>query len=242
MAGNHPQERGFSLVELMVAMTMGLIAIAGVFQIFNNTKQSNSTQEGMSLLYDNARYALYLLTEELMATGYDGGDGSVTQGIVTTDSAVDSDTLADTIDNSNGDQITISYDSATDCLGNNPGAEQNKIVQFSIVNAGLNWRCLYNGAVTAQTMVEGIENMQILYGEDTDGDLIANSYRSFGNVTNWNNIVSYRLALLVASVDDVAPTSDTNSYVLLNNPPITTTTNLLQRRRVFSRTIMIRNR
>jgi type IV pilus assembly protein PilW len=49
-------------------------------------------------------------------------------------------------------------------------------------------------------LATGIENMQVLYGEDTNGDGIANRYVTAANLVSWNNVVSLRVSLLVNSV------------------------------------------
>ncbi|MEN8762921.1 MAG: prepilin-type N-terminal cleavage/methylation domain-containing protein, partial [Thiogranum sp.] len=49
---------GFSMVELMVAMTISLLLMAGVVQIFGSSKASYVMQEGTSRLQENARFTL----------------------------------------------------------------------------------------------------------------------------------------------------------------------------------------
>jgi len=80
--------------------------------------------------------------------------------------------------------------------------------------------------------------LQILYGEDSDNDKIANRYINASNIAA-NPIVSVRIALLVSTNENIG-TVDNNTYALLNTPilgPIKD--NLL--RRVFIRTIILRN-
>ncbi len=63
---------GFSMVELMIAMVISLILMAGVIQIFSGSKQSYTMQEGTSRLQENARFALGRLTHDIGAAGYLG--------------------------------------------------------------------------------------------------------------------------------------------------------------------------
>ena len=49
--------QGFSLVELMIAITLGLLLLAGVAQVFVNSKQGYRVQESVGRLQENARYA-----------------------------------------------------------------------------------------------------------------------------------------------------------------------------------------
>ena len=81
---------------------------------------------------------------------------------------------------------------------------------------------------TPQELVEGVENMQILYGEDTDNDDAANIYVDAGSVTNMNRVMSIRVTLTIRSVEDnVVATQNSGDYRL---------------RRTFSTTTTVRNR
>ena len=56
----------------------------------------------------------------------------------------------------------------------------------------------------AEELVEGVEDMQILYGENTNNDA-SNSADRFipaDQVTTWDNVVSVRISLLVRSIED----------------------------------------
>ncbi len=67
------------------------------------------------------------------------------------------------------------------------------------------WRGSFNmGPISnVQELVEGVENMQVLYGEDTTADGIADRYVTMNNVTNVANIVSARVSLLMRSIEQV---------------------------------------
>lgn len=66
------QSNGFTMVELMVAMTISLLLMAGVVQIFSGSKMSYIMQEGNSRLQENARFALGRLSHDINAAGYLG--------------------------------------------------------------------------------------------------------------------------------------------------------------------------
>jgi type IV pilus assembly protein PilW len=69
------------------------------------------------------------------------------------------------------------------------------------------------GSAGAEELVEGIENMQIRYGEDTDGDRAADVYRTAKTVADWGDVVSVRVGLLVRSPQIIAKAPlDTNQY------------------------------
>ena len=51
-------------------------------------------------------------------------------------------------------------------------------------------------------LVEGVEDMQISYGEDTDGDRTADAYRDASAVFDWSAVVSARIHLLLRTNDN----------------------------------------
>lgn len=51
-------ERGFSMVELLVALVIGLIMIAGLIQIFLANRQSYRVMEGANFMQENLRFAV----------------------------------------------------------------------------------------------------------------------------------------------------------------------------------------
>lgn len=78
------RQAGLSLIELMVAMVIGLILIAGVIEIYVNSKQTYRDQDALSRLQENGRYALGILTTNVRPAGFSGcGDiESVTPTII----------------------------------------------------------------------------------------------------------------------------------------------------------------
>jgi len=63
---------GFSLVELMIAMAISLLLLAGVIQIYIDSKRNYTIQESLSRLQESGRYAVTLLTQDLRLSGYYG--------------------------------------------------------------------------------------------------------------------------------------------------------------------------
>ena len=57
--------RGYSLVELMIAMAIGLVIVAAVLYVFASNRQSYRTTEGMSRIQENARISFELLARDI---------------------------------------------------------------------------------------------------------------------------------------------------------------------------------
>ena len=65
-------QKGLSLIELMVAMVVGLILIAGVIEIYVNSKQTYRNQDALSRLQENGRYVLSILSTNIRPAGFSG--------------------------------------------------------------------------------------------------------------------------------------------------------------------------
>ena len=61
--------RGFSLVELMIAITLGLLLTAGLIQLFSSTKVTFNTNDALARVQENGRFALETLKRELREAG-----------------------------------------------------------------------------------------------------------------------------------------------------------------------------
>jgi type IV pilus assembly protein PilW len=64
--------RGFSIVELMVAMALSVMLLAGVVAIFASSRSSYETTEKMSRIQENGRFALDQIVRDIRAAGYVG--------------------------------------------------------------------------------------------------------------------------------------------------------------------------
>lgn len=66
------RQRGFSLIELMVAVTLGFIVVGAVGYLFLGSRQSFRTTDNLSRMQENARYALESITRDVRMAGYIG--------------------------------------------------------------------------------------------------------------------------------------------------------------------------
>ena len=72
MKNKHIQQ-GFTLVEVMIALIIGLFLTAGVIKIFSSTNQTNRVQENLSRMQENARFAMQFLSKDIREAGFKGG-------------------------------------------------------------------------------------------------------------------------------------------------------------------------
>jgi type IV pilus assembly protein PilW len=62
--------RGFSLVELMVAITLALIVTAGVISVFVGSRSAFEATSGTAALTDGGRFALNFISNSVRGAGY----------------------------------------------------------------------------------------------------------------------------------------------------------------------------
>ena len=65
-------QRGISLVELMISITIGLILMTGVVQLFLSSRATFSTQQALSRVQETGRLAMEFLAEDIRMAGYMG--------------------------------------------------------------------------------------------------------------------------------------------------------------------------
>ena len=70
------RSRGFSLVELMVAMALGLVIVGGVVSVLTANKRSYRTNEGLAQLQETARSAYELMARDVRQSGTTGCDNA----------------------------------------------------------------------------------------------------------------------------------------------------------------------
>lgn len=68
-----PGQRGFSLIELMVALLLGLLLMSGIIAVYLESKRGWAQDEAIARVQENGRYALRLLAREIAMAGFLGG-------------------------------------------------------------------------------------------------------------------------------------------------------------------------
>ena len=65
------EKKGFTLVELLIAMAIALVVIAAVSSTFIFQQKTFNVQEQITEMQQGARAAIDMLTNEIMLAGYD---------------------------------------------------------------------------------------------------------------------------------------------------------------------------
>ena len=232
-------QSGLSLIETMVTLLLGLLLVAAIGHVMHSTQMSYRSQQGFSSLQENSRFAFHFLNRFIRLAGYHS-DPTVDEGSVFV--GANAAVAGTEGGGSNPDSITIRFEGdgvMQNCVGAAAGAGTLSTVTFSIDAANHELDC--GDGATTETLVGGIENMQILYGEDVNGDGSANRYVAADSAV-MADVVSVRIALLVntGESENLGQGLDTKSYDLLGT--VYNPADDLLRRRVAHAVIHLRNR
>ena len=125
--------------------------------------------------------------------------------------------------NPGGQYINIAHGVNVNKLSHRQHIYQDDAEVFKLVNT--TFYIAYNGAgqpslfrkslgnantMNEEELVEGVEDMQLWYGEDMDGNGVPNKYVESSRVGNWDNIVAVRVVLQVRSIEDNLTKDPTN--------------------------------
>lgn len=243
------RQKAFTLVELMIAGTLGLLLIAGIIQLFLGSNQNFTLQDELADIQEDGRFSLMFLENEIQRSGWFEDVGGNPAPLVFTD-PVAADYVAGT------DFVTISYQlvadgTAQDCNGN--FVADGLVINTFYLGGADNEQliCLGNGGVAGQPLVDGVKDFQVLYGVETDvacPDGAINQYMTGGQILAVNDVTanpslhlivaSVRVALLMASDTDVLGVNESETHYLLDT---VNTTNTKLAYRTFQQTIYIPN-
>lgn len=326
--------KGFSIIEFMIAISLGAMLIGGVISVYLSNKTTFNIQQGLARIQENGRFINHILTQDLRMAGFQGCTSLSSTNIVNLVPNKPYTTLLDIpvygyeaqqdtwsptlpanitgkvkpgtdvieirkaanlgvqlkapmtrpntailIENrygiQAGDTVLI-----TDCTTGNlfiAGANSNaSAITHTVANNTSNDLAkayqqdaqimkfeyfIYYIKDTGRTnnrnnivyglfrqddkgneieIASGVENMQVLYGVDTNGDKNADSFMSATTVTagnNWNNVITIQITSLLNSIDDIELT---NKSYYFNGEVLTSTDR--RTKKEWNSFVKIRNR
>lgn len=132
--------RGFGLIELMVALALGLIVVLGVAQIFISAKNTYVSQNASASMQEDARFVLSKMLQEIRMVGMFGCLESIT------DSSSASDFAANSATPISWDNANLKLTLVTADIGNNGGTPT-----WTVISDCRNSATAYSGPHTAPT-------------------------------------------------------------------------------------------
>lgn len=242
---------GFSLVEMMIAMVIALVALGATLALYLSSSQTARFQSAVQRVNENGRFAIDMISRSVRMSGYDpAGGASITGDSIKGTTGMSGVTLSSSkiTFKSTGDTVATWYQGGKgsdgsdirDCQGKVVGVSTIVTNQYSVTTDN-ELVCITASGSDDNDVVaiaEGVEDMLILYGIDTSSDGFANRYVDAGSVgTDWDKVVSMRITLLVNSVLSAVISPET---ICLGCVEFSGTNDLLVRAE-FQSTIGIRN-
>jgi type IV pilus assembly protein PilW len=211
--------RGFTLVELMVSITVALFLIGGILTVVQHTRNTFLIQKQLAQLQDNERIAMILMAGVIQSAGYypspNVNTAATALPVTTAFTTAGTPTIQSaSVTGAQGDAITVRYavalnDNAFNCTG-----AQNTTVALETwentfyVDAQNRLVCsLYrksDGTTTTPpvVLVTGVTNLQITYGVNTKGgststNSCVDTYIPSQNMVtaNWPNVCTVLVTL-----------------------------------------------
>ncbi|HVC02742.1 MAG TPA: PilW family protein [Steroidobacteraceae bacterium] len=203
------RQAGFTLIELMIALLIGLFLIGGLLTLVQAMKRTSTVQNGLSQLQENERLAMTLVTNVVQSTGYfpDPLNNSQASEFPAAGAFVVSQALygtgTGTLDTISVRYATSGTDNVMDCSGNTQTAAATLTNLFSLDAHG-DLQCTLTvgaGAPALITLVSGLTNIAVLYGVQTNsasGNNSIDTYLNANQVTAgnyWPDVISVEVAL-----------------------------------------------
>lgn len=143
--------KGFTLIELMIAMAVGLVLLAAVYSFFILQNKELNKQEQVAVMQDNARMAMDMMTREIMMAGY-GATSSLPRCVGTT-TATNTPCVGITAANTN----SISFSADLDNSGSTTsGSNENITYDLYTTAAGVQVLGRSSNGGSHQPVVENI--------------------------------------------------------------------------------------
>lgn len=220
------EQRGFTLIELMVAMTLGLILTLAALQLFMTNQRTFSLQQALAELHQDGQMAIRYMVADIRQAGR----GNVIAGAIPP-------VLADSADDTN-DTLAIHYWGTATCAGNIYTTETEIRSIYSVAEGVLQCRDGVTGA--SVDLLTGVESFQVLYGIDGTRNerLGVTHFVTADGLTDDSVVVAIRFALLLSSDKFRQVQAASSSHWVLDEKVPKNDSNL---RRVFTSTVQLRN-
>lgn len=77
-ARHHSKQTGYTLIELLIALTIGAFLIGGILQLYVGSKKSYSTQQALTELQEVGRFSLNMMVRDIRLAGFMGCGNAAT--------------------------------------------------------------------------------------------------------------------------------------------------------------------
>lgn len=212
-------QTGFSLVELMIAITLGLIVLLAISSIYIGSQQTYRVQEDNARIQEAGRYALEVIGRNIRQAG---ANAEMTFNKMAVDLQCNVVGVCDAIRGVDGatvtdpDTLTVQFYAgseeliaglwiARDCTGGQ--AALGVVVTNTFDLTAGNLRCTGSVLGVAQSLVANVDDFQVVYGIDTGGSgspgyQSADLYVAAPTAAQFPNVVTARVCVRLKSANN----------------------------------------
>jgi len=254
---NKPRDQcwGYSLVELLVAMAITLVVMAGVYKVYVTQQDSYLIQEQVAEMQQNGRTAKYIMTREIRMAGYDplrtGNFGFV---------SAHNDSIRFTLDitgedgtvTSPGDDITYSVSAANQLERDDGSGKQAVVENVEAIGFAYAFDADDNGTIDTSgggniiwaidsDNSDGNDQLDKYLDTDDDGIITASDNPNGDDLATpvaLDRIRAVRIWILTRTGNEQREYSDTSTYIVANQR---VPANDRNRRRLVITTVKCRN-
>lgn len=189
-------QRGLTLVELMIAMVVGLVISASVLTVYVSASRNFTVDERYARMQENARYSLRVLSEDLLMVDFWG-------------QLISTDIIASSLSVASGDcGEAVTLFSANDAFLINNNHDGTATAHFSPCST-ISTNRQGNSDVLAIKRVEGAPTASVFVdAADTDGDGNTTETISLGTSSLQQDTVYLRTNGIAGSLIDDASSSN----------------------------------
>jgi type IV pilus assembly protein PilW len=218
----YQRQRGFTLIEILVALFVGLFLLAGLFTILQTTRRTSTNQTGLTLLQDEQRMAMSMLNDVVQNAGYfdtntyqtaqTAWPAAVTVNLTGTSLASGQPLTGTHTSTAVADVLVARYatngtgsansDGIINCIGGTSTTATTYLNTFFIAQPTAGTYALYCTADGIQAdgalLVNGVKNLQVWYGVTTQaGTNNVDTYKTASQMAaaDWSNTTSVRVTL-----------------------------------------------
>lgn len=249
MMSRRRANQGFSLVELMIAVVIALVAMLAAISLYSNTRQTYRIQGMQSRLSEDGRFAISMLRRVVQQAGFRASSSTAMGATITPDAEASSSKFTVQFV---GDGINT-----IDCNGAAANGDQSLVVGLS----GTSLKCGTTDWIAPSGNGTEIVSFQVEYGIDTGpnttpkawgcGDLDATDSTkrvrdcvadSYVTTVPTSPIVAVRVCLVLRSEDTDVAIVKSATYKDCAGTVINNSQNDRKLYRTFRSTIQLKNR
>jgi type IV pilus assembly protein PilW len=178
--------KGVTLIELLVALVICGMVVAGIYQVFIAQGKAYTVQEQVTEVQQSVRSAMEILLRDLRMAGYD--NDSLLSTITITSPVADLSDNAITLNYEYYDKALAQYQKHTVVYWRDGGS--SRLIRQLTVD---------DDASPQETLLENVENLNFTYGVDVNEDDALDNWVPAGSI-GMSKVVAVRVTLTARPV------------------------------------------